>query len=645
MSAIAGIYNFNNEPVHIDQISGIMNSLHQYPADDIQTWNKENIFLGCHAQWITPESVGEQLPYYDHERQLVITADAIIDNRDELFERLQVEYPNRKMMPDSQLILLAYAKWGEESPKFLIGDFAFMLWDERKNLLFGARDFSGTRTLYYYHKQNKFAFCTTIKPLFSLPFIEKRLNKQWLAEYLAIPGMHETVEAVSTAYEKIEQIPPSHSITIANGRVSLTQYMTIKFDEKLKLKSNSEYEEAFQEVFLTAVKARTRTNRKVGSHLSGGLDSGSVVSFAAKELLQQNKRLHTYSYIPVEGFIDWTPKHRMADERPYIKSTIKHVGNITDHYMSFEGKSPLSEMDDWLEIYEMPYKFFENSYWVKGVYEKAHAEGIGILLNGARGNWTVSWGPALDYQAMLLKKMKFAHFYREVDLYSKKIGINKSRVISIAKRKAFPYFHQKANTIENDQFPILINPEFAKQTGVMEKLKENGMDITTFTSLNAYQARKKNFEQLTYWNINGTTTTKLSLRYNLWDRDPTNDYRVVRFCLSVPEEQFVQDGIDRSLIRRATKNYLPDKVRLNQRIRGLQGSDGIHRMTPDWNSFINELERLVSDPMVAEFVNIQSIKTSLVKAREVPGPEYIFDPDFKTLMRSLIFYRFIKKFA
>ncbi len=604
----------NKEPIQIEQISGIMSSLQQYPADDIQTWNKENIFFGCHAQWITPESVGEQLPYYDYERQLVITADAIIDNREELFERLQVEHPKRKMMPDSQLILLAYAKWGEESPKFLIGDFAFMLWDERKNLLFGARDFSGTRTLYYYHKQNKFAFCTTIKPLSTLPFIEKKLNKQWLAEYLAIPGMHETVEAVSTAYENIEQIPPSHSITIANGRVSLTQYISIKFDEKLKLKSNSEYEEAFREVFLSAVKARTRTNRKVGSHLSGGLDSGSVVSFAAKVLQQQNKRLHTYSYIPVEGFIDWTPKHRMADERPYIKSTIKHVGNITDHYMSFEGTSPLSEMDDWLETYEMPYKFFENSYWVKGVYEKAHAEGIGILLNGARGNWTVSWGPALDYHAMLLKKLKFAHLYKEVDLYSKKIGINKSRVISIVKRKAFPYFHQKANAMENDQFPILINPEFAKQTGVMEKIKENGMDISTFTSLNAYQARKKNFEQLTYWNINGTTTTKLSLRYNLWDRDPTNDYRVVRFCLSVPEEQFVQDGIDRSLIRRATKNYLPDKVRLNQRIRGLQGSDGIHRMTSDWSSFINELERLVSDPMVAEFVNIESIKSSLVKA-------------------------------
>ena len=121
-----------------------MRALEKFPADDIRVWHNENVFLGCHAQWITPESIGEPLPFYDSERQCTITADAIIDNREELFERLQVERSKRKTMPDSQLILLAYYKWGEDSPKYLVGDFAFMIWDERKKKLFGARDFSGS---------------------------------------------------------------------------------------------------------------------------------------------------------------------------------------------------------------------------------------------------------------------------------------------------------------------------------------------------------------------------------------------------------------------------------------------------------------------------------------------------------------------
>lgn len=164
-------------------------------------------FLGSHAKWITSESINEQLPYYDYETQLVITADAIIDNRNELFDRLQVEKVHRREMPDSKLILLAYQKWGEHVPKYLIGDFAFMIWDERKQLLFGARDFSGSRTFYFYRNQNQFAFCTSIQPLFSLPYVGKELNEQWLAEYLAIPNMLDTIDAFSTVHKNIEQVP------------------------------------------------------------------------------------------------------------------------------------------------------------------------------------------------------------------------------------------------------------------------------------------------------------------------------------------------------------------------------------------------------------------------------------------------------
>ena len=134
------------------------------------------------------------------------------------------------------------------------------------------------------------------------------------------------------------------------------------------------------------------------------MDSGSVVGVAANSLRRQRKQLHTFSYVPAKDFIDWTPKYRVADERPFIKATVNHVGNIHDNYLDLEGKTPLSDIDDWLEILEMPYKFFENTFWLKGIFEEAHLQNIGVLLNGQRGNWTISWGPALDYQAGLLKK-------------------------------------------------------------------------------------------------------------------------------------------------------------------------------------------------------------------------------------------------
>src|SRR5699024_5934631 len=140
-----------------------------------------------------PESIGEQLPFYDYDRQLAITADAIIDNREELFDRLGVDHGERKLMPDSQLILLAYSKWGDEVPKQLIGDFAFMIWDEKNQKLFGARDFSGSRSLYYFHHNQRFAFSTVMEPILKLPYVKRQLNENWLAEYLAISTMIDVI--------------------------------------------------------------------------------------------------------------------------------------------------------------------------------------------------------------------------------------------------------------------------------------------------------------------------------------------------------------------------------------------------------------------------------------------------------------------
>ncbi|MGM1032022.1 MAG: lasso peptide isopeptide bond-forming cyclase [Bacillota bacterium] len=643
MSAIIGIYHINQGPVNLQHGHVLMTALEKYPADSIQTWHSEKTFLGCHAQWITPESVGEQLPFYDSERQCAITADAIIDNRDELFAKLDLSKDDRNSVTDSQLILLSYLKWGEESPEYLVGDFAFMIWDQKKRKLFGARDFSGSRTLYYYLNTEKFAFSTVIEPLLNLPFVEKKLNEQWLAEYLAIPVMFESVDSNTTVYKYIQQVPPSHSISVVDGRVSLHRYCHLADVEKVHLKTDQEYEEAFRNVLQDAVSARLRTRHKVGAHLSGGLDSGTVASFAATELRRGKKTLHTFSYVPVEGFIDWTHKSRMADERPFIQSTVQHVGNIKDSYMSFEERNPYSEIDDWLETLEMPYKFFENTFWLSGIYEAAHEQGIGVMLNGQRGNWTISWGPLLDHYATLLKKVNWFRLYKELNQYSKNIGVRKIRILKAVRKKAFPFTDRKSQLSDQDQFPMLINPEFAKRTDVFNKLDEHGIDLTGTKLLSAYEVRKNQFENPYYWNITGTYGSKLSLRYSVWDRDPTNDLRVIRFCLSVPEEQYVRNGLDRALVRRSTEGYLPDKVRLNLRTRGVQGADGVHRMASQWNEFISELHQLSKNPQMAELINMQIINDAIAKIKGEPNAEYAFDFEFRILMRSLILYRFMKK--
>ncbi|WP_066186726.1 asparagine synthase-related protein [Gracilibacillus timonensis] len=639
MSAIAGIYHMK-DPVPPSFGQQMMHVLHKFPSDDRRIWRQENLFFGCHAQWITPESMNEPLPFYDDERQLVITSDAIIDNRDVLFDRLGIVHKERKVMPDSQLILLAYDKWQEEVPRYLLGDFAFMIWDEQKQRLFGARDFSGARSLYYFRGDQRFAFCTVMEPLLTLPYVQRRLNESWLAEYLAISTFIDAVDVSHTVLEDIQQVPPSHTITVSNGSVKLRKYHVLSLNEKIRCQHNEEYTERFRAIFQQATDARLRTFKSVGSHLSGGLDSGAVASFAAKTLQTQHKTLHTYSSIPQADFHDYTPKNYFTDERPYIRATVDYVGNIEEHYLRFADKNPYHDIDDWLDMLESPYKFFENSFWMKGIFEQARQEDIGILLSGARGNFTISWGPALEYYGYLLKRLKWMQLGRELQQYSRTIGIGRKRLLSLISQQAFPFLDKETDP----SFPMLIHPHFADKMKVFDKLQVYGMDANGFTDLDLVNQRTNVIESEFIWNGNGIASSKLSLRYGLWMRDPTNDVRVIQYCMSLPLKQFINCGMDRALIRHATKGYLPDKVRLNQTNYGIQAADWLHRMIPYWQEFIDEVNELLRDKEAATYLNMDSIRRALSAAIEQPKAAFAFKPELRLLMRGIIVYRFLKTF-
>jgi len=644
MSGIAGILYDNQESISSEQVSRIMNGFQAFPSDDIQVYKGTNLFLGCHAQWITPESIGERNPHYDKTSGLVITSDSIIDNRKELFRSLQIDSSLQRTISDTQLILLAYLKWEEETPKYLIGDFAFFIWDERKQKLFGARDFSGSRTIYYLYKENRFFFSTIIESLLKLPNVEIRLNEEWLAEYLAIAGVVDTADSSITPFVGIEQLPPSHSITIENGQKKLNRYSHLSHEIKpLRLSTDNDYVEAFQEIYQSAIQARLRTYKKVGSQLSGGLDSGSVVSLAAKHL-PKDTSLHTFSYIPPKDFTPFGPKNLVANETAYVKKTVNYIGGLQDYYLDFEGKDSYTQIDESLEIMEMPYKFFENSFWIKGIFEEAQKKDIGILLNGNRGNLSISWGGVQDYFPLLLKQFRLLKLYKEVEAYSRNISRPRKRVASMVLRETFPFLNKQRKEFTTGGPPPLINPEFAEKTKIYTKLEEAGISTSGwFSELNAFEQRRRHFDDLFHWNASNTFMTKLSLKYGLISRDPTNDLRVVRFCLSIPEDQYVQKGMDRALIRRSTDGYLPDEIRLNQQIRGAQGTDWLYRITPNWESLLSEARKVSKDPVILTYINHGCLQRGLDKAERGAISEHAVDPDVRALFRSIIVYRFLKK--
>jgi len=203
-----------------------------------------------------------------------ITFNGEIYNFLELREELGVE--NFRTKSDTEVILKAYERWGEDCLKKIRGMFAFALWDDNKKSLFCARDEFGIKPFYYMIVDNKFYFSSEIKAI--LPFAKSvDTNLASLKEYLAF----QFVLGKKTLFENIFQLEPATCLTIRDSKIKIRKYWEIYYN--LDLEHNEKYfEKKLNSLLKESVKLHTRSDVPIGGYLSGGLDSSAVCSLASK---------------------------------------------------------------------------------------------------------------------------------------------------------------------------------------------------------------------------------------------------------------------------------------------------------------------------------------------------------------------------
>ncbi len=645
MSSVCGIYFLDGRPVTAETGEAMMRELGAYHADYAGTWYQGQVFLGCHVLFLTPESMLEALPYHDSAARLTITSDAVIDNRDELCNRLRIEPARMGNMADSQLILLAYQKWGRDCPKYLLGDFAFAIWDDRCRTLFCAVDHTGTKSFYYYRSGGVFAFSTLLRPLFVISGISKKYNETWIADFLALPTVMHQLDPELTMYKDIYLLPAGHTLTVKSERADKQLYWQVERQPELKLPSDNEYEEAFREVLGEAVRCRLRNIRRVGAMMSGGLDSTSVACLAARELKSRNnQRLISFSSIPEHGYRDWLAGKWIADETPYIEAVRQHNGNIDVVYCRAEGKHPLNGTDRLLEILEQPYKIIENLFWIDDIITKGKELDVGVILSGGAGNATISWGEPIAYLLSLYRGGKWLSMCRESWGFAR-LQDSPLKALYVLFRTLFPYNKQSLLHPRVDQQwqKILglsvINRDFAKRVSVHERFRQ--FRYLLFKPMDSWETRQTLLSPAAF-SHNSVITTKLGLANQVVLRDPTMDKRVIEFCLSVPENQYVRNGRERDLIRRAMAGIVPDKVLLNETVKGAQGADWAQRIENNWTELKDEISKTGSLEIEREYLDIAKIQETLNKHNTLDDAA-AENFGIRVLVRTLIFSRFLRK--
>jgi len=279
MSGIVGIFERKGARAERALIQALTHSLAFRGPDGREVWVDGPTGFGHTTLRTTRESLMERQPA-NLEGKFWITADVRLDCRDELRKELENEARKvQRTAPDSELILHAYAAWGQDCVRHLRGDFAFAIWDTHRQILFCARDHFGVKPFYYAETPDFFLFSNTLNCVRLHPRIPDELNESALADFLLF-GLN--CDTATTTFRAIRRLPPAHSLTVSSDELRTERYWKAPTDGRIRYRHSDDYVEHFQILLQAAVADRMRTDR-VGILLSGGLDSGAIAA-TAREL-------------------------------------------------------------------------------------------------------------------------------------------------------------------------------------------------------------------------------------------------------------------------------------------------------------------------------------------------------------------------
>ncbi len=497
---------------------------------------------------------------------------------------------------------------GEDIWPILRGPFAAAIWDPRRRSLTLARDHLGLNVVMWHRNDRFFAFASMPKGLFALDNVPREYCEEKLADFLVLNHAdHET-----TIYRNVFRVPPAHTLQIdSEGSVILRRYWSPAQIKPVRLASDAAYAEGLRECLNRAVRRQMRSMHPIGCLLTGGLDSSSVSVLAARALNEKNQRLATFTGVPRHNFSGPVPSGCYADETPYVSAIQKAAGNIDSEYVHNDGHDDFARLERFFVALDGPVRNPTNLGWMLALLERASSQGRRVLLGGLYGNHTISWNgwsqtaTHLLHGRLFLTYRQWQQFYRSTP-YSRWVALRKLLLEPMVPAWLGDWADRRRRPTRisawQDHAPIRV--DFAAAKSVESRAKKVGHD---FLYRMRRDERTKALTQVDYigdWQAAEKAVTGVEVR------DPTADIDVVSFCLGVPPEQYLAEGIDRSLIRRAMWGLVPESV-LTNRLNGLQAPDWYEKIGCQRGEIARQIAELAKSPLARKAIDLARLETAV----------------------------------
>ena len=538
MSGIVAMFQRNGAPVDRGLLQAFVHFLSYRGPDARDSWTDGCAGLGHAMLRTTREALTEHQPA-SLEGRFTLTADARLDCRAELEKELEEAGRKlRRSLPDSELLLHAYAAWGADCVQHLCGDFAFALWDAREKTLFCARDHFGVKPVYYAQLGELFLFSNTLNCVRLHPDVGDDLNEAALGDFLLF-GLN--CDVATTTFRDVRRLPPAHSLLVSPGGLRIARYWTAPTDGRIRYRHGDDYIEHFQILLQAAVSDRLRSDQdRAGILLSGGLDSSAIAStargFSPKSPGATDLRAYTIVYESLIPDRDGANARKVAE---FLRIPIQCLA--VDHLHLFD------RWDDpdtaWPEPVDDP--FFA------GVFDqfKMIAADCRVVLSG-EGSDNLMHFEMWPYAKDMLRRRDWRQFFADVPRY---LWIRQSPWPGVRRRAKDLFGMDPAAPA----FPRWIAHNFAKRANLEARWK----DVLASSAGAGHPIHPVAHASLAlpqwpglFENENPGVT-----RYPVEVRHPFLDLRIVNFLLALPPFPWFYEKL---LLREAMAGRLPESVRV-----------------------------------------------------------------------------------
>lgn len=480
---------------------------------------------------------------------LAVAYNGEIYNYREIKSELQTQGVHFQTSTDTEVLLKAWEQWGEYAPHHFNGMFAFVVLDTRNRKLYAVRDRFGIKPLYYAILDNYIVFASEIKQIRSLPAFNSKLNETVAFEYLVNGSLDHKSE---TFDRQVCQLRGGEMALV--DLTSLSQHEDQNTKDSLKLQVKRWYElqpkkwqgrgkdveGQFSTLFRDSVNLRLRADVKVGSCLSGGLDSSAIVCQVA-EILKQNQGKVGQETVTACFNLE------KYDEWPYAEQVI-HRTKATSHRVWPTSHKLLEDLDRLLWHMDEPFgSTSQFSQWC--VFEVAANVGLKVMLDGQGSDEMLAGygGNDVPLYSGLLKKLKLGSLWENYHGFKKEMGYAPKGQLLQAAARNYSFLQSIVTK------PLRSSPSWVRQEAFEWKEK---------TSLVPRSLQEEMILQVT------TTSLPALLRYEdrnsmafgVESRVPFLDHRLVEFLLGLPEEFIYHLGIRKVILRSALRSLVPSKV-------------------------------------------------------------------------------------